>query len=112
MLLMVGGVFISSISQILLKKSANKVNPDDSFLSQYLNPYVIMGYGLLFVAMCIPFIGYRYVDLKYGAVVESLGYVFIMILSAIFLHEKITSRKLVGNIIIIVGVIVFSFPFV
>lgn len=109
MLLMAGGVFISSISQVLLKKSANKVEDEDSFLSQYINPYVIVGYGLLFIAMCIPFIGYRYVDLKYGAVIESLGYIFIMILGVLFLNEKITTKKLVGNIMIVIGVIVFSY---
>lgn len=108
MVLMACGVFIASVSQLLLKKSANRVKSSDSLLSEYLNPYVITGYALLFLSALIPFIAYRYVDLKYGAVIESLGYVFIMILSAMFLNEKITKRKLLGNSMIIIGVIIFS----
>ena len=106
-LLMVCGVFISSISQILLKKSAVK-NGEGGFVKQYLNKYVIGGYLLLFIAMLIPLYAYTVLDLKYGAVIESLGYVFVMILSALFLKEKITKKKLLGNIIIITGVLIFT----
>ncbi|MEG2521056.1 MAG: EamA family transporter [Christensenellaceae bacterium] len=105
---MAGGVFISSISQILLKKSAEKNINEKSFKAQYINKFVIVGYFLLFVAMLIPLYTYTVVPLKYGAIVESLGYAFVMILSAIFLKEKITKKKLIGNIVIIIGIIVFS----
>lgn len=101
-------MFISSISQILLKKSA-VINVDATgFKAQYMNKYVIIGYLLLFVAMLIPLYTYQFVELKYGAVIESLGYVFVMILSSLFLSEKITRKKLIGNIVIIAGVILFS----
>lgn len=107
-LMMVGGVLLSSLSQILLKKSAEKNRDSKSFLAQYLNPLVIGGYLLLLASMLIPLYAYQVVDLKYGAVIESLGYVFILILSALFIHEKITKRKLIGNGLIVLGVIVFS----
>jgi drug/metabolite transporter (DMT)-like permease len=58
--------------------------------------------------MCIGIIAYRVVPLKYGAIIESLGYVFVMLLSAGFLKEKITRKKLIGNVIIILGVVIFS----
>lgn len=108
LLLMAGGVFISSISQILLKKSAQQNIEEKGFLKQYLNRLVIIGYLLLFAAMLIPFYTYTVVPLKYGAVIESLGYGFVMVLSAFFLKERITRKKLIGNIIIIAGVVVFS----
>lgn len=108
LLMMVGGVFLSAISQILLKKSAEKNVDATGFKEQYLNKLVIVGYLLLFVAMLIPLYTYQFVPLKYGAVIESLGYVFIMILSAIFLKEKITKKKLLGNLIIIAGVVMFN----
>jgi len=107
-LLMVGGVFISSISQILLKKSAVIVGDKATWRAQYLNWYVAVGYGLLFIAMLIPLYAYRFVELKYGAVLESLGYAFVMILSALFLGEKITRKRLMGNVLIIAGIVVFS----
>ena len=108
LLMMAGGVFISSISQILLKKSAEKNIDATGFKEQYLNKLVIIGYFLLFIAMLIPLYTYQFVPLKYGAVIESLGYVFIMVISAIFLKEKITKKKLLVNLIIVAGVIIFN----
>lgn len=106
--MMAGGVFIATIAQILLKKSAEKNIDVKSFKEQYINKLVIVGYLLLFISMLIPLYTYQFVPLKYGAVIESLGYAFIMILSAVFLKEKITKKKLLGNVLIIVGVIIFS----
>jgi drug/metabolite transporter (DMT)-like permease len=122
MLLLIIGVGISSVSQLLLKTSADKHSaggggsPDgkakSSFLgrfrAQYLNPLVIGGYALLFIAMLIPLYALKFIDLKYAAIFESLGYAFIMVLSAIFLRERITRRVIIGNLLIIAGVIVFG----
>jgi drug/metabolite transporter (DMT)-like permease len=105
---MAGGVFISSISQILLKKSALDNADSSSFKAQYLNKLVICGYALLLIAMLIPLYVYQFMELKYGAVVESLGYVFVMILSSLVLGEKITKKKLAGNVLIIIGIVLFS----
>jgi len=105
-ILMGGGVFISSVAQILLKKSAQIKRKN--MLDDYLNKMVIGGYLILFAAMCIAIVAYQAVPLKFGAIIESLGYVFVMLLSAVFLKEKITPRKLLGNIIIIAGIVVFS----
>lgn len=108
LLIMACGVFISSVSQILLKISAEKNIGAKGFKAQYLNKFVIIGYLLLFIAMLIPLYVYQFIPLKYGAVIESLGYVFVMILSAVVLREKITKRKLIGNLLIVAGVIIFS----
>lgn len=105
-ILMGAGVFISSVAQILLKKSAQVDRA--SAVREYLNGLVITGYLILFAAMCIAIVAYRVVPLKYGAIIESLGYVFVMLLSTAFLKEKVTPKKIVGNIIIIAGIVVFS----
>lgn len=105
-ILMGGGVFIASIAQILLKKSARIRR--EKMVQEYLNRLVLGGYAILFASMCIAILAYRVVPLKYGAIIESLGYVFVMLLSAAFLKEKITRKKLIGNLIIILGVVVFS----
>lgn len=100
------GVFIASAAQILLKKSARIKR--ERVLQEYMNRLVIGGYAILIVSMCIAIIAYREVPLKYGAIIESLGYVFVMVLSALFLKERITGKKLIGNLLIIAGVVVFS----
>ena len=107
-LMMAGGVFIASISQIMLKKSALANADAMGFKAQYINKLVIGGYALLFIAMLIPLYVYQFIELKYGAVVESLGYIFVMILSSLILREKITKKKLAGNILIIIGIALFS----
>jgi drug/metabolite transporter (DMT)-like permease len=45
---------------------------------------------------------------KYGAVIESLTYIYILVLSRTLLGEKLTRRKVTGMFMIVAGVIVFS----
>jgi len=97
-------VLIASVSQILLKKSAMKQYAYK--WQEYLNPYVIFGYGLLFLSMLLTVYGYKGVDLKTGPVIESTSYVFVAILSAIFLKERVSGKKKLGLLIIVIGVIV------
>lgn len=98
-------VLVSASSQMLLKKGASKKY--DSLIREYLNHWVICGYGLMVVStMCVIF-AYRGVEYKNGATIESLGYLLIMLLGRMFFEEKITKKKLIGNLIILAGVLVF-----
>lgn len=97
---------LSAFSQILLKKSSDIER--DSKLKEYLNPYVIAGYGITFLCMVLMVVAYKGLPYKYGAILESLVYLYIMVLSKIFLGEKITVKRIVGNLIIVCGVFVFS----
>lgn len=105
-LLMLLSVSIASISQILLKKSAMKQYP--SFIREYLNPYVIIGYGMLFISMVLTIMVYAGVEFKLVPVMESMGYVIVMILSYFFFHEKITRKKAIGTLLILAGILVFN----
>lgn len=98
---------LSSFSQILLKKSAQ--NKKKSFLSEYINFQVILGYGIIFICMILTIIAFKGIPYKYGPVLEALTYIYIMILSRLFIGEKITKYRLMGNFIIVIGVIIFSF---
>ncbi len=100
-------VLISSISQILLKKSADRTY--DSRLKEYLNPLVIVAYIMFFCSMIITMYCYRYVDVSAGPIFESAGYVFVGILGFIFLKEKFTVKKTIGMVLILLGIVVFSF---
>ena len=105
-ILFLGGVFISSVSQILLKKSANKTY--DNVLKEYLNPWVVIAYGLFFGATLTTVIAYKYVPLSLGPILESSGYFFVTILGMIFLKEKVGKKKALGLLIILVGIVVFN----
>ena len=103
---MVSALIVSAFSQVFLKKSAQKQHT--SVLKEYLNVYVIIGYGMMALTTVLTVLAYgRGLDYKNGPVIESLGYVLIMIFSLVFFGEKITKRKLLGNILVIIGIIVF-----
>jgi multidrug transporter EmrE-like cation transporter len=86
----------------------NKPTLSQRFRTQYLNSWVVSGYAMLLISMVIPLYVLQFINMKYVAIFESLGYVFIMILSAIILRERVTRRLIIGNILIIAGVVVFG----
>lgn len=99
-------VVVSSFSQILLKKSAKKTH--SSVIREYMNPYVICGYGMMVVATILTVLAYKYgLQYKNGPVIESLGYVLIMVLSLFFFGEKITWKKFLGNALVVLGIVIF-----
>ena len=100
------GVFVSAVSQIILKKSANKTH--GSIIKEYLNPHVIIAYVFFVSASFLAVTAYRYIPLSLGAILETSGYVYVTIMSYFFLKERITVKKALGMIIIIVGIVVFS----
>ena len=104
-LLLFVAVFISSISQLLLKKSANK--DYDSFIRNYLNLRVICAYGIIFIAVLIDLFAFKYVPVSFVPVIESSSYFFILILSRLFLHEKLTLKQIIGISIIMLGVFLY-----
>jgi len=98
-------VFIASLSQILLKKSANKKYINS--WKEYLNKYVISAYSIFFISTILTIIAYKGIELKYGAIIGSVGYIFILIMSKIFLGEKISRIKILGVLLIIFGIFIF-----
>ena len=102
--LFIGSVFVSSVSQILLKRAANRSYA--SKIREYLNAPVIGAYVMFFLSSLLTLVAYRAVPLTLGPILESTGYLFVVVLSVIFLREKMTARKIVGNCLIIAGVIV------
>lgn len=100
------GVVISSISQVLLKKSADVER--DSKIKEYLNFKTIFAYGMFFLATLCTVFAYKYVPLSMGPILGTVEYVFVAGLSYYLLKEKISKRKLIGLITIIFGVLIFS----
>ncbi len=103
--LFISGVFISSLAQIILKKSAVRTYPKPS--GRYLNPGVLSAYFILFCVTLLTAFAYRGIPLKAGPVLQSSGYIFIALLSRFFLGEKLSSVQWKGIFIIIVGIFVF-----
>lgn len=98
-------VFISSVSQTILKTSANEVH--ENAWKEYLNLKVVAAYVMFFASSLITVLAYRYVSLSMGTVLEASGYIFIAILGYFFLKEHIGRRKLIGLCCILLGIIIF-----
>ncbi|AFQ15504.1 EamA family transporter [Bacillus thuringiensis] len=105
MLLFIFGIILANYSQILLKKAT--LQQYDSRIKEYVNPYVIIGYSLFVLNAGLNVIAMKGMELKQASALESLSYIIILIFGWYFLGEKITKRKLIGNMIIIFGVIVY-----
>ena len=103
--LLILAVLVSSISQIILKKSASKSY--NSVLKEYLNVYVITGYILMVISTVPVVFGLKGVPYKNEPIIESLGYLFVMILSNRILGEKITKKKILGNGLILLGILIY-----
>ena len=99
-------VLVASVSQILLKISANKSHP--SKIREYLNKYVIAGYMLLLVSRMLTMIALKKVPLSWSPVIESSSYIFVSVLGYFILNEKFHRRKLLGLCVIFAGILIFS----
>lgn len=105
-IIFLSSVFVASISQVLLKRSANKDHLN--IIKQYLNLQVIAAYVLFFISTIITVVAYRYVPLSYGPILESTGYIFIAVLGRVILGEKIGKKRVFGMMIIVLGIILIS----
>ncbi|MCQ2972472.1 MAG: EamA family transporter [archaeon] len=102
-------VFLASVSQILLKKSA--LIEYDSFIKEYMNKLVIVAYIIFFFSTLVTMMSYKQVPLTLGVILESTGYVFVSVLSYIFLKETFTRKQLIGLCCILAGVIICNLQF-
>lgn len=103
--ILVLSVFIASVSQIILKKGSDKNYK--SIIREYLNVYVIVGYAMMVISTILTIFAFKGLDYKNGPIIESIGYVFVMLLSAWLLKEKITKKKILGNALILLGILIF-----
>ena len=98
-------VCIASFSQVMLKMGAGKKY--NSKIREYLNIYVISGYGMLFVSMLLTIVAYSRLSYLSVPVVEAVGYVLVPVLSYFFFKEKLSRRKVVGILFILAGIFIY-----
>ena len=98
-------VCIASGSQILLKISSSKKY--SSRLGEYLNLYVITGYGMLFFSMIFTLVAYRKLSYLSVPVIETLGYILVPVFSTFVFKEKLVGIKRLGIFCILAGMILY-----
>lgn len=105
-LVALAGVFISAISQVLLKKSAAKEH--DSALAEYLNWRVIVAYTLFVLATLASTFAYKVIPLSMGPLLDATGYIYVTIFGLALFHEKLNPLKVCALVCILLGICVYS----
>ncbi len=105
-MILLTGVFLSSVSQVMLKKSAMKEY--SSKVREYLNPLVIGAYALFVLTTFMSILAYRGIPLSMGPLLEATSYIYISFWGVRLFHEKITKKKIFAIVIIILGIIIYT----
>ena len=100
------GVFLASISQVMLKKEAMKEH--DSLIAEYLNPMVIFAYVIFFATTLMTIIAYTVIPVSLGSVLEGTSYLYVTAFGAIIFKERITLQKLIAIGLIVGGIVIFA----
>ena len=101
------GVFISSISQVMLKKAS--LRKYDNFLQEYLNPLVLGAYVIFFGTTFLSIFAYKVIPLSLGPALEATSYIYITFFGVVIFKEKLTKKKVFSLILIVAGILIYSF---
>ena len=105
-ILVISSVLVASIAQMLLKKGASMQY--ESFIREYLNGWVLGGYALMGVSLLVNIFALsKGVLVKEIGSLESLSYLFVPLLALLCFKERITARKVLSVMIIMLGILVF-----
>ncbi len=106
-------VLTSTIGQLLLKKGMNDMGSITLSANQFLsttwkmltNPYVFIGLAIYFAGTIFWLAALSRLDLSYAYPFASLSYVIMLVASWLMFGEKITLSRLLGTIVIGIGVL-------
>jgi len=105
-LIVLAGVLASAFAQMLLKRGA--MLEHRSIVFEYLNPWVIGGYLILFGVMLLDVWAIsKGVQIKEVSIIESASYLFVPLLGWAFFSEKISPAKMAAIVLILGGITIF-----
>lgn len=97
------GVFISAISQVMLKKSAMKKY--ENALKEYLNPLVVIAYILFIGTTFLSILAYKGLPISLGPVIETTSYIYVTVFGVTIFKEKINLKKVLSLTLIVLGIL-------
>lgn len=104
--LAVAACLFASLGQVCLKIFAVKVRTPT--LASFFNIHLAFGVPLFITSAILGIIALRVLDFSVYYSVTVLNYLFISAFSKKLLKEEIDKRKIIGNLMIIAGLIVYS----
>ena len=99
-------VVLTSIGHLLLKIAATRVSETGGRL--YTHPVSIVAYVIFAVVAFLSIYAMKGLDLKVFFALNSLTYICIPVLAYLVLRESFTRNKVIGVIIISIGVLLFN----
>ena len=106
-LLVLAATIIGSFGALLFKMASKSIKKN--LMSFFTNKFLYLG-GSLYVLSTVFFIpALKYGDLSFVYPMTSLTYVWVTLLSANFLGEKVTYQKIIGIGSIICGITIIGF---
>lgn len=106
----------SAVGQIILKKGMTSMGPltlsaDKLFGLLWrlvTNPYVVVGLAIYMCGTIFWLTALSRVDLSYAYPFASLSYLLMLLASWLIFHENITPMRLLGTIVIGIGIFLIS----
>lgn len=102
------GALCTVTAQLILKKGAQKRRPD-SLIEVCTNYYSLLGYFLLVISLVLGVFAMREVALSYLVVIQPLIQISVVMFSAMLFQEKLSSGKIQGISLIVLGIAVFNY---
>lgn len=107
-------VFLSAVAQLSFKHGVSNVD-----LEQYSNliykawflftsPFVILGLTLYGVGTILWLFALKQLDLSLAYPFVGMSFLFVLIFSILFLNEPFSINRLIGTVVIIIGIIILS----
>ena len=104
--LMLLSVFLSTVSQVMLKKSAKKRY--DVWWREYLNLWVISAYGLYVVTTILSILAYRVIPLSMGIILNATGYFYMAFFGVKLFGETLRKKKILALALLVCGIAIYA----
>lgn len=116
LVMLLTAIIMSGTGELLLKHGMNQVgelslHPDQIVMElwkSFTTPFVLLGFVLIFGGSIFWLAIISRVQLSYAYPMLSLGYIFVVLTSWLLLNEHFQPMRLLGVLIIVVGVVVVS----
>jgi drug/metabolite transporter (DMT)-like permease len=100
--------FLVASAQVFLKIGSRQMDFKKSLYYNFKNKYLIISVFLFILVPVLSIITMRVVDFSDFYSFTALSYFFIMMFSWLILKEDLDRRKVIGNLIVIAGVLIFN----
>lgn len=106
LLLYIISVFLAAISQVLLKKAAQR--PHRNVIEEYTDWRVVLGYAIFVGCTFLTMLAYKGIPLSLGPVLEATSYVYVTFFGVTIFKERLGAKKVAALGLIIGGILVYS----